>query len=133
MVADGTFREDLYYRLNVVNLEIPPLREHKEDIEHLANIFAAEFKISSGGNRNHICCGQKIAITYRNSCSDSKKCSAKGNAPQKTSGLGMLSKIATAKDARQTEENNKHRKQNGISPAGFHHKKSKEQNGEGHE
>ena len=50
MVADGTFREDLYYRLNVVNLEIPPLREHKEDIEHLANIFAAEFASENGKN-----------------------------------------------------------------------------------
>lgn len=43
MVDEGTFREDLYYRLNVVNLEIPPLREHPDDIEHLAKEFAAEF------------------------------------------------------------------------------------------
>ncbi len=43
MVNEGTFREDLYYRLNVVNLEIPPLREHKEDIINLAQTFAAEF------------------------------------------------------------------------------------------
>ncbi|MBR2509721.1 MAG: sigma-54-dependent Fis family transcriptional regulator [Lentisphaeria bacterium] len=48
MVDEGTFREDLYYRLNVVNLEIPPLREHAEDIEHLANEFAAEFASENG-------------------------------------------------------------------------------------
>ncbi len=48
MVEDGTFREDLYYRLNVVNLEIPPLREHREDIEQLAQRFAAEFAAENG-------------------------------------------------------------------------------------
>ena len=48
MVDEGTFREDLYYRLNVVNLEIPPLREHAQDIEHLANAFAAEFAAENG-------------------------------------------------------------------------------------
>lgn len=50
MVDEGTFREDLYYRLNVVNLEIPPLRNHKEDIEYLANLFAAEFASENGKN-----------------------------------------------------------------------------------
>ena len=42
-VADGRFREDLFHRLNVVRLHVPPLRERKHDIVHLANIFLQQF------------------------------------------------------------------------------------------
>ena len=41
MVKEGSFRADLYYRLNVVNLEVPPLRQRREDILPLAEYFLA--------------------------------------------------------------------------------------------
>jgi two-component system response regulator AtoC len=43
MVAAGTFREDLYYRLNVMPIDMPPLRERKEDIQALAGFFIRRF------------------------------------------------------------------------------------------
>ncbi len=42
-IEAGEFRQDLYYRLNVVSLEMPPLRDRREDIMLLANYFADKY------------------------------------------------------------------------------------------
>lgn len=43
VMMKGSFREDLFYRLNVINIEIPPLRERKEDIHPLAEYFIKKY------------------------------------------------------------------------------------------
>jgi formate hydrogenlyase transcriptional activator len=47
-IAEGTFREDLYYRLNVFPIQIPPLRERKEDIPVLIQYFCRKFETKIG-------------------------------------------------------------------------------------
>ena len=43
LISAGKFRDDLYYRLNTINIEMPPLREHKEDIPALISYFIKKF------------------------------------------------------------------------------------------
>jgi len=53
-VADGLFREDLFHRLNVIRLRLPPLRERPEDIESLANYFLAQSAASLKTERKYL-------------------------------------------------------------------------------
>lgn len=46
-IEQGTFREDLFYRLNVINVDLPPLRERDEDVLSLANHFIAKYSSST--------------------------------------------------------------------------------------
>jgi DNA-binding NtrC family response regulator len=64
-LEEGTFREDLYYRLNVVAIDIPPLREHRDDIPALANFFLEKFSRESGKTLDSITPGaMKILIDH---------------------------------------------------------------------
>src|SRR5450755_4876242 len=65
-LEEGTFREDLYYRLNVVPIDIPPLRDHKEDIPDLANFFLEKFALDSGKNLQGISpSAMKLLMDFR--------------------------------------------------------------------
>lgn len=54
LVRQGQFRQDLYYRLNVINLHLPPLRERRDDIPLLAHHFLRKFSRQNGKNVSQI-------------------------------------------------------------------------------
>jgi DNA-binding NtrC family response regulator len=71
-VANGTFREDLFYRINVVQIDVPPLRERVEDIAHLASAFV-----------DHFCRRERKAVALSEEVVDSfKRFSWPGNVRQ---------------------------------------------------
>jgi len=54
MTKEGSFREDFFYRLNIFPVHVPPLRERKEDIPHLANHFLGKYARELEKNVSHI-------------------------------------------------------------------------------
>jgi two-component system response regulator PilR (NtrC family) len=53
-VAEGSFREDLYYRLNVIRIELPPLRERDGEVSRLAHRFLTRFALEMGRGPLHL-------------------------------------------------------------------------------
>ncbi|MGC9994111.1 MAG: sigma-54 dependent transcriptional regulator [Terriglobia bacterium] len=65
-IQKGNFREDLFYRLNVIPFFVPPLRDHAEDIPALANYFLAEFARAYGRRPKHFSdAAQEVILSYR--------------------------------------------------------------------
>jgi len=62
MVEQGTFREDLFYRINVIQLRIPPLRERKEDILWFADLFLEQYAARHGVKKKFLHPNAELAL-----------------------------------------------------------------------
>jgi len=62
-VGEGTFREDLYYRLNVIPIRVPSLRERREDIPLLANHFLKKYAPGAGKSIHAVASASLEALT----------------------------------------------------------------------
>lgn len=66
LIEEGKFREDLFYRLNVVHIELPPLKDRKDDIPLLVTSFINKFNEEKGYNINGIARGSmQILLNYQ--------------------------------------------------------------------
>ncbi len=65
-VAKGTFREDLYYRLNVLQAQVPPLRERLLDVPQLAHHFASLFSVEAGRRSRRFSQAALLAMASHN-------------------------------------------------------------------
>ena len=65
LVKDGTFREDLYYRLNVVKIDLPPLRDRPEDIPLLATHFTQKFVRTGEAPKRIAPEAMQVLLSYR--------------------------------------------------------------------
>lgn len=63
-VAAKEFREDLFYRLNVVRIHLPSLRERREDVPLLANYFLKKFSVKNGGRKSIAAAAMKALENY---------------------------------------------------------------------
>ena len=65
MIQKGKFREDLYYRLNVISLRIPPLRERPEDIKKLCQFFVDRFNKNFGMQKSILPETMEVFLKHR--------------------------------------------------------------------
>jgi transcriptional regulator with GAF, ATPase, and Fis domain len=76
-VKAGSFRADLYHRLNVIALTLPPLRERKADVAALANYFLQKFSLESKkkllGDRSG-CAGKTLRLRMAWQCARARQC-----------------------------------------------------------